>query len=484
MQISLPYRTLGLTRYVAVCLAAAVLVISGSARAQAPSAGAASGGLSIEHEAPGCVAAEKYARLSACFRPEDALARGRIYFRPDGVGDWFYVEMTGQPPCLQGVLPRPKKDLQTIEYYVSGMDREFAEVRSGEHQVRVTEGDTCPGGALAPIVESSSVIIGSASGAAPAGFLTGGGISTGLILGVAGGAAAVATAVVVAGGGGEEPSPPPTTTTTTTTTSTTSTTTTTTTTTTTRPPPPTTTTTTQPACETDPPVVSIIFPSTGSLPGTSTEIRAFGDDGDGSGIKEVRFYYRYCDPPPGYPCGPENLIDVDDTGPTPYQVLWSFPLNCSSYNNEKWTIVVRAEDNCGNESSAFVDDLILGGRGCFRSNARISEGSTSTWVSELDVPGGQGQVVIDGAQAWFPGPGPVAHSASLSAGPHRVEAVLVDAGGEPGLWRFDLTTLGVAPGSLRVVAGEVVQIGPEQVSFQLAGQPGERVVFTLRTGRE
>jgi hypothetical protein len=201
---------------------------------------------------------------------------------------------------------------------------------------------------------------------------------------------------------------------------------------------------------------------------------------DGSGIAEVRFYYRYCDPPPGFPCGPEELIEVDDAGPSPYEVTWFFP-GCA-FENEKWTIVARAEDNCGNTSSAFVDDLVLGGRGCFLSSGLPSEGPSTLWVSELDVAGGQGQVVVDGAEAWFPGAGTAAHSVSLGPGPHRFEAVLVDAQGEPGVWRFDLSSLGVAAGSLRVIAGEVEQVGADQVTFRLAGQAGERVVFTVAIG--
>jgi hypothetical protein len=103
-------------------------------------------------------------------------------------------------------------------------------------------------------------------------------------------------------------------------------------------------------------------------------------------------------------------------------------------------------------------------------------------MSELDVPGGRGQVVVDGAQAVFPGPGTAAYPLALAPGPHRFEAILVDAQGEAGLWRFHLATLGVAPGSVRVVAGDVAELGPDQVAFRLAGQPGERVVFTFSVG--
>ena len=56
--------------------------------------------------------------------------------------------------------------------------------------------------------------------------------------------------------------------------------------------------------------------------------------------------------------------------------------------------------------------------------------------------------------------------------------------GRPGTWRFDLSTLGLLPGSLRVVAGEAAQSGSATVVFRLRGKPGERVVFTFDAGGE
>ncbi len=169
---------------------------SAGGQAPAPAAGA----MTIEHRPPGCLAAGKYARVAACFQPPSALARGRVYFRAGGTRDWFYVEMSGSPPCLEGVLPRPKKSLRQIEYYVAATDRAFAESRTPERVLQVTDDGRCPAGPLAPVADTASVVIGSVSGAAPVGFVAGGGISPLLIVGgaavVGGGAAAV-----VAGGG-------------------------------------------------------------------------------------------------------------------------------------------------------------------------------------------------------------------------------------------------------------------------------------------
>jgi hypothetical protein len=193
----------------------------------------------------------------------------------------------------------------------------------------------------------------------------------------------------------------------------------------------------------------------------------------------VRFYYQYCPVSQGGVCGAENFIGVDDTGPSPYETTWSFP-NCS-FENEKWTIIARAEDNCGNTADTFVDDMILGGRGCFRDAGRDPAGPSTVWVSELSVPGGRGQVVLDGTDAVFPGAGVALHSVALAPARHNFEATLVDGEGA-GIWRFDLSRLGLVPGSLRVVAGEVAQLGPDQVAFHLSGASGERLVFTFEVG--
>ena len=48
--------------------------------------------------------------------------------------------------------------------------------------------------------------------------------------------------------------------------------------------------------------------------------------------------------------------------------------------------------------------------------------------------------------------------------------------------RFRLSTLGAVPGSLRVVAGDVAQVGPDEIAFRLQGRAGERIVFTFQTG--
>jgi hypothetical protein len=104
------------------------------------------------------------------------------------------------------------------------------------------------------------------------------------------------------------------------------------------------------------------------------------------------------------------------------------------------------------------------------------------WISQLDVPGGGGQVVVNGSAAFFPPHGRSTQAARTRAGENRVEATLVRAEGKPGLWRIELgASRSFEPGSLRVIAGQAALVTVDAVVFRLKGQPGERVVFTFRS---
>ena len=191
----------------------------------------------------------------------------------------------------------------------------------------------------------------------------------------------------------------------------------------------------------------------------------------------MRFYWQYC---PGGACGTQNLIGAATS--SPYSAVWVFP-TCGSAPEDRFRILARAEDRCGNVSPDAGVDVRLTGRGCFRAASRDA-GATGAWVSELSVPDARGQVVVDGTQAVFPAGGVATFSLPVGPGRHRFEATLVDGAGRPGTWRFDLSTLGLRPGSLRVVAGEAAEAGSTTVVFRLRGKPGERVVFTFDVGGE
>jgi len=125
-------------------------------------------------------------------------------------------------------------------------------------------------------------------------------------------------------------------------------------------------------------------------------------------------------------------------------------------------------------------DKLIGFRGPVPSQASAPQ--PAAWVSELDIPGGRGQVVLNGSDATFPATGGrVPLAGRPRSGENRVEATLVQATGQPGLWRFELgADQSVTPGSLRVIAGQVGLVTPDALVFRMKGRPGERVVFTFR----
>jgi hypothetical protein len=177
--------------------------------------------------------------------------------------------------------------------------------------------------------------------------------------------------------------------------------------------------------------------------------------------------------PDGFPVTVTYSLDTGEilgssTTP-PYAVTWN---PCGLLMN--FRLRAQAVDRCGNPSAfdnrniVFVLPLPL----CAAASGPQAGGLTS----ELASPSGRGQVIVNGKDAVFLGPGRAQLPVPLQRGQNRVEATLVNGGA--GTWRFDLAGLGVL-GSLRVIAGEVALIGPEQVVFRVKGRSGERLVFSF-----
>jgi hypothetical protein len=60
-----------------------------------------------------------------------------------------------------------------------------------------------------------------------------------------------------------------------------------------------------------------------------------------------------------------------------------------------------------------------------------------------------------------------------------VDGEVVAGGFAAGLWRFELSE-GVAPGSVRVLAGDALEVNDAAVVFRIGGTTGERVSFAFR----
>jgi len=237
--------------------------------------------------------------------------------------------------------------------------------------------------------------------------------------------------------------------------------------------------------DTQGPVVTLTKPNAGAafpIPNAyPVRLEATADDSTtgNNGIAFVEYKVNYP--------GPDQQI----LGPVTTGAPWPFDWSLSAVTawiglpcNKTASFQAYAQDNCGNASysATLAVDVRRVGGGCFAAMNVAAARASASLVSELEVPGGTGQVVLNG-EASFPRAGRNPLAARFAPGENRVEATLVDGRGE-GAWRFELSSLpGFRPESLRVVAGEVVQVGGGIVGFRMRGRAGERVVFSFEIER-
>ncbi len=178
-----------------------LLAAAGSAQAASPT---------IEHSAIKCLVAGKYRKMPAKFAPEE-VAQPRVYFRPEGVPSWYYVEMKPEAPLGHvGVLPKPTKKLvgQKIEYYLEAASKDFDTGRTPEYTPVVVARDSeCGNDPVLALYsnEPPAAVFPSV----PQGFAIGGGVAGGTIAAVVGGAAAAGGAAVALSMDDDDPAPPP-----------------------------------------------------------------------------------------------------------------------------------------------------------------------------------------------------------------------------------------------------------------------------------
>jgi PKD domain len=533
----------------------------------APALGRAQG-VEIDHKAVGCIIVGKYPKMNACFTPAPNLARGRVYFRPEGTTSWYYVDMKSDTPCYAGVLPKPGKKLvgKKIEYYVEGQDKTFNAARTAEFgPVVVKSAQECKKEVpVAPFLNNATVAV---FPSLPAGFAAGSAIGTGAVLGIVGaGAAAVGTAVVVANHNNDNTTTTIAVSNNTTTTVAAATTTTTTSTTTTLVSSnhaPTAILKTSPDPATGPTPLTVNFDLCSSTDPDGDPLTYFFTFGDGSpavsggacsrthtytatslrsiGVHATDTVYTFegsVVDPGGLsqtrtrpvtvqfnPCVPGtpsvtitspadmssvcNPVPISATANGATQVQFSAGLMASGCGYAPVPTASSTVSGTG-PSYATVLDLTAGGTGHYQIKAVATSCSGATaqdivpcvfvnfgscgpvaakareahrlaaWSSDLTMDG-RVQLVANGSGMNYAVRGRSYGSLGLVDGENRVEATLVESGGKGGLWRFDfMNSQALEAGSIRVLAGEVVNIAASSITFRLTGTAGERVAFTFQ----
>jgi hypothetical protein len=177
--------------------------------------------------------------------------------------------------------------------------------------------------------------------------------------------------------------------------------------------------------------------------------------------------------PAPVPGSPKDVL-----APGPYATSFDLP------NSGCYKLTADAPSSCSKATAS--DTLIFSANySCLALTRRVAaqQGSLG-WSSDLGVEGGRLQIVVNGSALSFPGRGRAYGVAALADGTNRVEAVLVEGAGKAGLWRFDLLNAEtVVSGGIHVIAGDVVNIAANSVTFRLQGVPGERLAFTFEKNR-
>lgn len=378
----------------------------------------------ISHDPALCVLVDVFPRLRACVQPHEGLARPRAYFRAEGDGSWYYVEMRRDGDCHVAVLPKPLAEARRVEYYAFAQSARppFPQAQTPVHLAEVRSGAT---GCGTPFETSAKVRAIPAAGSmrAPSGFAADGlqGLpkperrmgAAGLVIG--GGAAAasavVAGAVLVKNSGAEPDVP----------------------------------VSSAPATET---------PTPTSAPAPSTRAPTPTPAPDGPS-----------DPPPTLPpTTPTPTLPPTTLPPTTLPPTTLLPTLLSP------TLVPRI---------TLPGVTLLEKGGDTGDVARAAVRPLSCRLTGL-VPGTRGQIVLNSAAAWFSTGDVSIWRHPAKAGVNRLELLVVE--GSAGLWRLELLPdTPLRAGSLRVLAGAVDRVEDRAIVLRIAGQPGERalVVFEL-----
>jgi len=241
-----------------------------------------------------------------------------------------------------------------------------------------------------------------------------------------------------------------------------------------------------PACGT--PSLAFKAPANGTC-GTGRGLGVTLDATDPSGISNVTVQAIWVGTTfSSTTCTPSASV-VEDTktatgGPPTFTATMTLNPPTAFGTSKCYDIVATVSNSCGGKSSGTVS-IFDASSGCPPGNGYpyptfrdVRRGVA--WESDLSLEGGRLQLVVNGTAVFYPGVGRAYGMGVFVEGTNHVEATLVEGSGKAGQWRFEfLGSQAIAPGSIRVVAGEVVTIAESSVTFHLKGTPGERIAFTF-----
>lgn len=171
-----------------------------------------------------------------------------------------------------------------------------------------------------------------------------------------------------------------------------------------------------------------------------------------------------------------NLGAIAPAGNVLRVIVVQFPAN-DIYTNTAQVAGAGNDINPGNNTQSVITNVPL----------RVDREEFSTsFASFLGISpfdgGARGEILLNGSQlVHADSSAPAVHHLRARIGENSVEARLVSGGSSEGFWRFDFSaTPQFEPGSLVLVAGDLLSLDGRSVTFRVSGVAGERVKFTYR----
>jgi hypothetical protein len=236
-----------------------------------------------------------------------------------------------------------------------------------------------------------------------------------------------------------------------------------------------------PSCGT--PSIAITNPSNNACFLTST-IPVTVNATDPGGISLVKVRGVYTGNSFGGVCTPVPNVQEDEQTATGGPPTFNATLNLVPPISfpKCYKIEAGAQNNCGQTSLTSIN-ITRATFGCppgypYPVFHDLRRGLA--WESDLQVDGARLQLVVNGSAVSYPETGRAYGMGAFVFGANHVEATVVDGRGKAGVWKFNfLAPQSIAAESLRVIAGDAVEISGSSISFRLKGTPGERVAFTF-----
>jgi len=238
-----------------------------------------------------------------------------------------------------------------------------------------------------------------------------------------------------------------------------------------------------PACGT--PSVAVVSPL-GCRPPPKTPVAVTINASDPSGISSVTataYFTGLYSGGAGGSCSNTGAVQEGGTvtatgGPPTYTA--SLNVTPGFAQPKCYRIDAVATNNCGQSATASgnyqqANYFCTGGYPTFNDVQRAL-----AWESDLGLEGGRLQLVVNGAAVSYVETGRAYGMGAISEGANHVEATLVEGSGKAGQWTFNfLAAQAIAPGSIRVIAGDALSVSESSITFRLKGTPGERIAFTF-----